>query len=205
MTTDWIINDAVLGKIKDIYIDGDAIKEFIDNVVYKHPNWAVLLKNLSDIYVLVAYFGSQKYLKDGEKSWKEIMNKEQYETLEKNGDLVIAYMLVDERYENIHYIDLFDTVVRNNNLGYHMINKYEKERDYNVNLIPQNIILSSAKYWAKILPVIDDSGIVRKNLIDDFMYNTNIKPQDIAWECLYYLCDKDEESYNKELEELEDF
>jgi len=125
--------------------------------------------------------------------------------LEKNGDLVIAYMLVDERYENIHYIDLFDTVVRNNNLGYHMINKYEKERDYNVNLIPQNIILSSAKYWAKILPVIDDSGIVRKNLIDDFMYNTNIKPQDIAWECLYYLCDKDEESYNKELEELEDF
>ena len=187
MAKEWIINDADFGKLKDI-LDGDAIKQFIENVVYKHPNWSILLRNLSDIYVLVANFNSQRYLKDGEKSWKEIMNKEQYNTLEKNGKFVTAYMLIEEKYEENHYIDLFDTVVRKSNLGYHMIDKYRKQRGY-VNLIPKEIIKTSAKYWAKILDVLDERGIVQQKFIDEFIEDANIKAQDISWECLYDLCE----------------
>lgn len=204
MTTEWIIKDADFGRIKDVYIDGDTIKQFIVDVVYKHPNWNILLQNLSDIYVLVASFGSQTYLKNGEKSWKEIMNNEQYDMLKKNSTLVIGYMLVKEKYENIHYIDLFDTVVRNNNLGFHMINKYEKERDYNVKLIPQEIIQTSAKYWAKMLHVMDDVGIVQKSLIDEFIEDTNINSKDISWEYLYELCGEDENEDENENEDEDD-
>ena len=187
MAKEWIINDADFGKLKDILIDGDAIKQFIENVVYKHPNWSTLLQNLSDIYVLVANFGSQTYLKDGEKSWKEIMNKEQYNTLEKNGTFIIAYMLIEEKYGENHYIDLFDTVVRNSNLGYHMIKKYINQRGFN--LIPKEIIKTSAKYWAKILDVLDDRGIVQQKFIDEFIEDANIKAEDISWEYLYDLCE----------------
>jgi hypothetical protein len=193
MSKEWIIKDAEFGKIKDIYIEGETIKEFINNVIYKHPNWSILLKNLSDIYVLVASLGSQNYLKNSEKSWKEIMNKEQYELLEKNRYFVIGYMLVDERYEKIHYIDFFDTVIRKNNLGYHMINEYKKQRNYEVELIPQKIIETSAKYWAKILDVLDEKFLVQFNLIDDFIESYNIKPEDISWDCLYNLCEEEEE------------
>ena len=192
MTEERIIKEAWFQKIKDMnFLYEDTIKQFIKKVVYKHPNCLVLLKNFSDIYVLVASFSSQTLLKPGEKSWKEIMNKKQYDLLEKNGTLVIAYMLANEKYENIHYIDLFDTVVRNNNLGYHMINRYEKERDYKVRLIPQYIIITAAKYWAKILGLLDDRCIVQKNLIDEFIENNNIKPKDISWKHLYNFCGKD--------------
>ena len=53
MSKEFIINDAYFGKIKDLPISGETIKQFIDNVVYKHPNWDMLLQNLSDIYICV--------------------------------------------------------------------------------------------------------------------------------------------------------
>ena len=68
MSKDWIINDAYFGKIKDLPIMGETIKQFLDDVVYKHPNWSILLQNLSDIYVLVASLGAQRLLKGNEKS-----------------------------------------------------------------------------------------------------------------------------------------
>ena len=143
---------------------------------------------------MVAYIGSENYLRNGEKSWKDIMNNEQYDMLKKNGTLVIGYMLVTEKYENIHYIDLFDTILRKNNLGFYMINKYNKM--YDVNLIPQDIIATSAKYWAKILDVVDDRNIVRENLIEEYIETFNIKHKDISWKHLYQLCDIDEDSHD---------
>ena len=83
---------------------------------------------------------------------------------------------------------MFDTVVRNSNLGYHMIDKYRKQRGY-VNLIPKEIIKTSAKYWAKILDVLDERGIVQQKFIDEFIEDANIKAEDISWECLYDLCE----------------
>ena len=41
-----------------------------------HPNWDILLQNLSDIYVLVASFGAQRLLKDGEKKKYSLVYKD---------------------------------------------------------------------------------------------------------------------------------
>ena len=133
MSKDWIINDAYFGKIKDLPIMGETIKQFLHYVVYQHHNWSILLQNLSDIYVLVASLGAQRLLKGNEKSWKEIMKKDEYDILEKNRYFVVAYMLVNEKHQNNHYIDLFDTIIRNNNLGCVMIEKYQEKYEYMVN------------------------------------------------------------------------
>jgi hypothetical protein len=186
MSNDWIIKDVDFVQIRHTTIKEETLINFIDNVVYNHPNSSILLKNLSDIYILVANFGYQKFLHPGEKSWKEIMNKEQYDMLEKNNELIIAYMWIEKQDEDIHYIGLFDTIVRNNKLGYHMIKKYENL--YEVILIPQEIIQSSAKYWAKILDILDDKGIAQKQFIDDFIKEFSINPKDISWKHLYNLC-----------------
>ena len=198
MSKDWIINDADFKKIKDLHgnISGNVIKHFINTVVYVHPNWNILLKNLSDIYVLVASFNAQKYLQDGEKTWKEIMKKDEYDILEKNNYFIVAYMLVTEINQNNHYIDYFDTIIRKNNLGRVMIEKYET--DYQVNLVPQEIIHSSALYWAKVLGFYfmdNDTGkmsSICKEQIEEFIKNFQLDSNDLSWEYLYYLCDNEE-------------
>lgn len=191
MSNNWIIKDAEFMQIRHTTIQKETLINFIDDVVYKHSNSSILLKNLSDIYVLVANFGYQKFLHPGEKSWKEIMNEEQYDMLEKNDELIIAYMWIEKQDEDVHYMGLFDTIVRNNNLGYHMINKYENLHE--VILLPHEIIQSSAKYWAKILDVLDDKGMAQKQFIDDFIEKLSINPKDVSWKHLYDLCDEDED------------
>jgi len=197
MSKDWIINDAYFGKIKDLPIMGETIKQFLDDVVYKHPNWSILLQNLSDIYVLVASLNAQCLLKDGEKSWKEIMKKDEYDILEKNRYFVVAYMLVNEKDQKNHYIDLFDTIIRNNNLGCVMIENYEEKYGYMVNLVPQKIIQSSAKYWAKVLDFYNedlDTGkkYIDKNLIEEYIELCELDSNDLDWEHLYNLCYNDD-------------
>ena len=191
MSEHWIINDSALGKIKDVPISGEAIKHFVNDVVYKHPNCETLLKNLSDIYVLVASFGSQRL-------WKEIMKKDEYDILEKNGYFVVSYMLVKEKNQNNHYIDLFDTIIRNNNLGRVMIQKYEMiqkyKSDYNVILVPQYIIQSSAKYWGKVLGFYyfsEDTGkyYMDKEEIEEYIKDNELDSNDLHWKHLYDLCE----------------
>jgi hypothetical protein len=192
-TDDLIIIDAYFGKIKHLpMLPGEVIKQFLDDVVYKHPNWNMLLANLSDIYVLVASFAAQKYLSDGEKTWKQIMKKEEYDILEKNRQFVVAYMMVKEKDQNNHYIELFDTVVRNNNLGRVMIQKYEK--NYPGILVPQEIIESSALYWAKVLDFWDtDKKRIYKYSIEDFIKGAKLDSNDLRWKHLYDLCESDPE------------
>ena len=197
MSKDWIINDAYFGKIKDLPIMGETIKQFLDDVVYKHPNWSILLQNLSDIHVLVASFDAQSCLKDGEKTWEQIMKKDEYDILEKNRYFVVAYMLVNEKHQNNHYIDLFDTIIRNNNLGCVMIENYEEKYGYMVNLVPQKIIQSSAKYWAKVLDFYCedlDTGkkYIDKNLIEEYIELCELDSNDLDWEHLYNLCYNDD-------------
>lgn len=185
MSSHFIINDAYFGKIKELPISGETIKHFIDDVLYKHPNWRILLKNLSDIYVLVASFSDQKLLKDSEKSWKDIMKKQDYEILEKNNYFIISYMLITEKNQNVHYIDLFDTIIRNYNLGYVMIQKYERKKNYDVVLVPQEIIQTSARYWAKLFDLNDEKDI------EEFIEACELDSNDLSWKYLYELYNTD--------------
>ena len=177
--SDWIINDAYFGKLKDVSINNEAIKQFWTDVVIKHPNKNILMKNFSDIYVLVASVDTQTYLTHGEKTWKEIMNEQQYNMLEENKKLVIAYMITTEKDKDITWIDLIDTMVPKYRLGRVMISKYEEERK--VTLIPQDIIYTSVKYWEKIL------NIECKKDIEDFIKSYKLNPNDLKWKHLYDL------------------
>jgi len=204
MTNHWIIEDADFSKIKDSVLDGEHIKKFLNDVIYNHPNWSVFLKYLSDIYVLVASHSAQKLLRDDEKSWKDFMNEEQYKMLETNGKLVVAYMLVSEAHEDTHYIEYIDTVVRHNDFGRHIINRYEKQHEgvlcdkecmryQYVQLIPKEIIPSSAKYWAKVFDLLyydDDTGKnrIEKEHIDEFIQENKLNSEELNWEYLYELC-----------------
>lgn len=191
MSTDWIFE-----QIKNVVISEEAIKQFINNVVYKHANSSVLLKNFSYIYVLVASYNEQKLLRDGEKTWKEIMKKNEYDIFKKNTYFVVSYMLVKEKDQNNHYIELFDTIIRNNNLGRVMITKYETR--YEVNLVPQEIIPSSAEYWAKVLHLYyydcntGKKGI-DKEVIEEYIKEFELNSNDLSWKHLYELCDNDDE------------
>jgi len=240
MSTEWVINDAIFAKIKDLpYSPGEAIKQFVDNVIYKHPNWQILLCNLSDIYVLQALFGSEQYVRKDEKGWKEIMciaeelqktlpktiaelqktlpkyinnqsiptdildiiaefipNYESYNMLKKNRSYIVGYMLVTEKDENCHYIELFDTIIRKNNIGLVMIEKYKEMHNYPT-LVPQIIVPDEAKYWAKVLNL---PYPYQKNAIDEFIHDNDLDWNDLAWEHLYKLCDNDDEPIEKNSE-----
>ncbi|MBT7243707.1 MAG: hypothetical protein HN879_09850, partial [Flavobacteriaceae bacterium] len=193
-----VIDKAYFRKIKDFchQIKGETIKQFIDDVVYKHPNWNILLQNLSDIYVLVANLRDECDLKDGEKTWKEIMKKKDYDILKKNKTLIIGYMMVStySRNPKVHYIDLFDTIVRNYNLGEVMIDRYDDINE--ARLWPQNIIRTSAKYWANVLDLwYEDENTgkpcIDKKTIDDHIRYYKLDSKDLEWEHLYDICHSD--------------
>ena len=97
-------------------------------------------------------------------------------------------MLIDERCQHNHYIELFDTIIRNNNLGYKMIEKYESQ--FKVNLVPKEIIPSSAKYWAKVLSLCykdietGETFIVKKK-IDEYIEYNDLNLEDLSWKHLF--------------------
>lgn len=194
MSKEFIINDAYFGKIKDSFISGEALKHFIEKVVYNNPNCEVLLRHFSDIYVLVAHFSQNGFIKDGKKSWKELMNKDEYDILEKNRYFILAYMLVTEKAQkHYHYIDYIDTIIRTNNFGRVMIFKYEKIFDFEVALVPQEILQSSAGYWAKILDLYyedDDTGkkTISIECIKEYIKEFQLNSNDLLWKHLYDLC-----------------
>ncbi len=144
-TTEWVIEDALLGKIKELNttIRENALKHFISEVINKHEHSRYLLPKLSDIIVLVAFPGSETFIRDGEKYWKDILNEKQYADFQENGQLIIGWILVDEKYskKKIQYIDFMDTLVPKYNLAKFMIDKYCYRN--NVRLLPRRKIQSS--------------------------------------------------------------
>ena len=70
--SEFIIKDAGFGKICDLPLLFETIKEFIEDYIYIQPNNGILLSELSNLYVLVARIDSHKYQQKGEKCWKDI-------------------------------------------------------------------------------------------------------------------------------------
>ena len=184
----WLINDCDLLTIKDHYQLGESLKEFVDNEIYKHPNWNIYLPKLSNIHVLVANKCFEQYLREGEKSWKDIMG-EKYEFLEKNDKYILGWMYINpEKEKNNHYIDFIDSRIKGYNIAKIMINKYEEEKG--VQLFPEEIIDSSAKYWLKM---IRGDGLIYKSDIDTFIEENSINKGRINWESLYEICEEGSE------------
>lgn len=193
MSSDRIINDCYFGQIKDCDINEETLKQFINDTIYTHPNCEYLLKNFSDIYVLIASASQNNLIKDSEKSWKEIMNTEQYNLLNMNNAFILGYMLINKKkHQHIHYIDIIDTIVRKNNLARVMMDKYYEYINHSAILIPKNIIRTSAKYWCKQLGLYYtneyDELKVDKEDIDDFIVEYKLVSKELSWEYLYELC-----------------
>ena len=144
MSTDWIITDCYFQQIETLTnIRTEVLTEFIDNVLYKLPHTTTLLKDFSNIYVLLANLASEELVQKGEKIWEKIMNKDQHTVLKKNNKMIIAYMLLDDN----NGIKWIDTVVRNNNLAKHMMERYYIK--HGIRLKPNEIIPSAEGYWKK--------------------------------------------------------
>lgn len=142
----WLIIDLDLYKMDDVFISDETMEEFYDNYICKHPNKGILLQNFSNLYIFKASICNSSK----EKSWKDILNEEQYKLLEQNNEYILGYILINKRVEknNIQYIDFIDTRLPKYNLATEMIIKYQEITGFN--LYPLQIIESSAKYWKNI-------------------------------------------------------
>lgn len=188
---EFCFKDAFFLKIKDCRYGGDEwIKEFLNECIYKHPNSSLLLRNMSDIYVLLALKGSDNYVNEdkGEKKWIEIMNNDQYELLTKNGYYVLGYILIGDidNANDVHYIDIIDTRLRGHNLAEYMIDQYMKNISF---VVPQKIIQSSAKYWKQIFNNV--YFVQTRKDMNEFIEDNNINENLIDWKYLFVILDID--------------
>ncbi len=93
ISNEWIIKDPFFGKFSEMPINFETIHTFIHKFLYNEPNNKLLMQELSNLYVLIAFKGSEKYLKNCEKKWCDILNnKEDLKILEKEHFNVIVYV-----------------------------------------------------------------------------------------------------------------
>ena len=190
MARPWIVNDAYFGQIGKLgchILNNENLMYFIENVIVPQPssNRNVLLPQFTNIYVLVASFDAQNHLRPGEPSWKDILDEEQYATLEKYRLLILGFMLVEENVTRSYdYIELIDTVVRGHHFGKMLMLRYEEEKKRSLH--PRRIANDSAMYWAKIMSI--DPATIRKEDIDDYIDLCDLSHEELEWDELYALC-----------------
>ena len=148
---DWIINDSDFGKIKSLTISPEAIKEFITNCIFPHPNAGLLLQHFSELYVIVASNSAQRFLRENEKKWIDIMNTEQHNLLISNSQFIFGYIWIDDEVSDTdqnHYIEFIDTRIRGIKLARYMSRRYRYEIMNECNwVLPKQIIETAAGYW----------------------------------------------------------
>jgi hypothetical protein len=148
-STDFIFNDAsfeTLGKIGNGLPD-ETLKKFYRDHIAPHPNYSLLMSQMSHMYVLTACLGSEGLVEEGETKWQDIMPEKQYQFLKKNRKLIAGYMLMEEKGE-CSYIKICDTAVRDNNILKYMIKRYKKEKGIS-HALPYTIPSSATGYFKK--------------------------------------------------------
>jgi hypothetical protein len=181
------------GKLSDLPITFKALDEFIKNYIYVHPKKSILLRNLSNLYILNINIISNSNKNITEEKWKQILTNEQYNSLINNNDLIIGYFLLTGNKSNnkIHYIELIDTRVPNNNFAKILINKYEnlylyyEDNEHYIRgyLVPLEINNSSTMYWKKYF----ENNFLIKSIdeLNEFIKDYNIDKNYIKWDHLY--------------------
>ena len=89
-STDFIFNDAsfeTLGKIGNGLPD-ETLKKFYRDHIAPHPNYSLLMSQMSHMYVLTACLGSEGLVEEGETKWQDIMPEKQYQFLKKKRKLI---------------------------------------------------------------------------------------------------------------------
>lgn len=157
---EWVIRDSLFTRIQEVK-NCTILQEFYEKVIMEPSGtckW--MLPHFSNLYVLVASYGSEQKLKPSEHTWKQILSSEQYEFLKRNGELIIGYMMVDDTQQSTntdivdyHFLHYIDTRVRGNNIAAFMLYKYFDEKE--TILIPLEIMSSTETYWQRYMDEFD--------------------------------------------------
>ena len=201
--TDWIVKDADIHPINKFPYQEKVFLDYIENIKnLPGSDRMELIRNQSNVYLLIGRKASDGYIREGEKSWEDILPADKYKTLCDNDYIVLAFLLPTVKDDTLHYINLIDTFVKGLNLAKLIIDKYQ-EYNNDVYAIPKEIISSSAKYWARkyfYCEIIDEETGKKyydKSIIDDFIKDYELDENELLWDELFCLCSEENSNSDK--------
>lgn len=150
------------GSLGRISVSGseEAVCRLADHILSR-PLERKYMRRFSDLWILVVE--KRRLGEDINAFWKGALSNEQHAFYEKNGKMVVAYMLISEDEdenakgdENVRYIEWQDSIVRGFGLAAKLVYKVEKKlstyKDIeckDVSLHPREIIFPAAGYHLK--------------------------------------------------------
>ena len=147
--------------------------EFVENYIYESNEKKLLLDNLHNLFVYISPYN---------KLLKNIIIDDLFAFMKKNNGLIIGFILLsDHKKNNIQYIEYIDSRIKKYNIAYHMINIYETQ--YNIILIPYDILESASNYWKKYFE--KKYNIKSKDEYYIFLNKINIIENEIRWSFLF--------------------
>ena len=133
----------------------EAICRLADHILSR-PLERRYMRSFSDLWILVV---ENRPYEDVDTFWRGALSSEQHAFYEKNGKMVVAYMLISEDEdenvkgdENVRYIEWQDSIVRGFGLAAKLVYKVEKKLSTeckDVSLHPREIIFPAAGYHFK--------------------------------------------------------
>ena len=161
---DYFNETCIALYVRDLtgFYGTDAVWFLVDHIrSYKTSEKSYLIRNLSDLYILIANKTDDP---KHDEYWKTVLNEVQYEKYSKIGAYPLAFFKTSQdKYHDEHYvlIDFIDTLVRNNGFAEHLMIKWREHNEYKT-LLPQEPISSAVKYWVRILVDMFDDGYLEQ-------------------------------------------
>lgn len=168
-TAPWLLNDCGLYPVENSAINGAALTEFVTNSIFPHDLVDVLLPALSRIHAMVANKSAEFHLRDGESTWQQLLDPILYEALQKNGQVVLGYLLASDvdtepsaasldQVEPIRKLHFIDTRQRGRGLAEYMLDRFNVR--YGTVLTPGIIIKSACGFWRRRMGFEDQQSAI---------------------------------------------
>jgi hypothetical protein len=168
-----LIKDSYLIKFDSIHHTMFNISvEFVENYIFNSYEKKLLLDNMHNLFIYITPYN---------KLLKNIIGDDLFASLKKNNGLIIGFILLSDKKNNIQYIEYIDSRIKKYNIAYNMINIYETQ--YNVILLPYDILDSASKYWKKYFE--KKYNIKLKDEYTNFLNKMNINENEIRWSFLF--------------------
>lgn len=134
--------------IKNTSLSYEVYKELFNNFIYEHVWNLILLRNYSNLYVLIAKSSDYEV-------WKDILTPDQSSFLKKHGNIIVGVMLVNDelmfqgQHRKYRFIEIIDSRVTGYGLALYMMDRYYLLNEFM--LLPKIIIAPSVVYWYRYL------------------------------------------------------
>ena len=128
-----------------------TITSFVTDHVLNHTilNPALMLSKLSEMYVLTANKGSDHYVRDGEKKWRDVLSDRDYQSLLTQRSVILSWMIVENAGTESEFsiVLLVDTLVRGLGLTEYMFERFRHREHKQV--VPGNILPTAILFWSR--------------------------------------------------------